>query len=158
MEDNYASGNHERMKETIHTARNAGLLISFASVIFFQLFASQAAALFLSTGANHAANAIQTVGYAALFLRIRCIASPVQMLNYHSSYCMQAMGKGKETLIHACVRELVLYIPLMILLDRVFGETGLAAALPAAEALAAVFALFLLRGMMQQHKADSQLS
>ena len=155
---NYASGNHERMKETIHTARNAGLLISFASVIFFQLFASQAAALFLSTGANHAANAIQTIGYAALFLRIRCIASPVQMLNYHSSYCMQAMGKGKETLIHACVRELVLYIPLMILLDRVFGETGLAAALPAAEALAAVFALFLLRGMMQQHKADSQLS
>lgn len=153
---NYASGNHARMKKTIHTARNAGLAVSFASVIFFQLFAGQAASLFLSTASQKAADAIQTIAYAAVFLRIRCIASPVQMLNYHSSYCMQAMGKGKETLIHACVRELLLYIPLMIVLDRLFGETGLAAALPAAEAAAAVFALYLLRGMMRSHAAETQ--
>jgi Na+-driven multidrug efflux pump len=67
------------------------------------------------------------------------------MLNYHTSYCMQAMGKGKETLIHAVVRELVFYIPMMFLLDRLFGEAGLACALPIGEGLAAVFALYLLK-------------
>jgi Na+-driven multidrug efflux pump len=57
---------------------------------------------------------------------------------------MQAMGNGKRTLLHAFVRELVFYIPCMFLLDRVFGETGLAAALPVGETCGALFALYLL--------------
>ena len=95
----------------------------------------------LSVGAIYA---LITIGYAALFLRIRCIASLVQFINYHTSFCMQAMGNGKKTLLHAFVRELVFYIPCMFLLDRLFGETGLAAALPVGETCGAVFALFLL--------------
>lgn len=68
-----------------------------------------------------------------------------QLLNYHTSYCMQAMGNGKGTMIHAIVRELVFYIPFMFILDRLFGENGLAAALPIGEACGAVFALWMLR-------------
>ena len=71
---------------------------------------------------------------------------------------MQAMGKGKETLLHAVVRELVLYIPLMIVLDRMFGELGLAAALPAGEGLGAVFALMLLRHTLKQEKLQQGVS
>ena len=151
---NYASGNHERMKQTINTARNSGLLISFASILFFQLFASPVSRLFLSTKASDPETALQTIAFAALFLRIRCFASPVQMLNYHTSFCMQAMGKGKETLLHAFVRELLLYIPLMFLLDRLFGEAGLASALPAGEACAAVFALYLLNRTIHAKEKD----
>ncbi len=98
-----------------------------------------------------------TVGFAALFLRIRCFASPVQLMNYHTSYCMQAMGKGKETLLHAIVRELVCYIPLMFLLDRLFGETGLAAALPVGEGLAAIFALYLLHSVIRQSSPERRI-
>ena len=141
---NYSSGNRERMKETINTARFAGLAISAVCIIFFEICAPYAARLFLSTKGSDGATALKTIAYAALFLRIRCLASPVQMLNYHTSFCLQAMGKGKATLIHAFVRELLLYIPLMFLLDRLFNEAGLAAALPVAEGLAAVFALWLL--------------
>ncbi|MBR3639752.1 MAG: hypothetical protein IKN50_04015, partial [Clostridia bacterium] len=71
-------------------------------------------------------------------------------INYHTSFCMQAMGKGKETLLHAAVRELVFYIPLMFLLDRLFSDTGLAAALPAGEALGAVFAIILFTFIVQK--------
>ena len=152
---NYSAGNHRRMKAIISTARSTGLAVAFSCIVLFQLFAKQTVGVFLSTTAGDTASAVSTIAYAALFLRIRCLASPSQLLNYHSSYCMQAMGKGKETLIHACVRELVLYIPLMIVLDRLFGETGLAASLPAAETLAAVFALVLLRGMLKAHEQES---
>ena len=151
---NYSSGNHERMKETINTARFAGLVVSFLSILFFQCFARPVASVFLSTRAGDAETALMTVGFAALFLRIRCLASPVQLMNYHTSYCMQAMGKGKETLLHAVVRELVCYIPLMFLLDRLFGETGLAAALPAGEGLAAVFALWLLHRVIRDSRGN----
>ncbi|MBO4378280.1 MAG: MATE family efflux transporter [Clostridia bacterium] len=152
---NYSSGNHTRMRATIRTARMVGLVVAAASIILFQLFANPASRLFLSTSAGDAETALITVGYAALFLRIRSVASPVQFINYHTSYCMQAIGNGKSTLLHAFVRELVFYIPFMFLLDRLFGETGLAAALPVGETCGAAFALFLLHRALK--KAHSQL-
>ena len=141
---NYSSGNRARMEETIRTARKAGLLICLASMIFFEIVARPAVGIFLHTGGENNADALRTVAYAALFLRIRCLASPFQFLNYHTSYGLQAMGKGRATLLHAFVREIVFYIPCMFLLDHLFGETGLAAALPVGEALGAVFALWLM--------------
>ena len=152
---NYSSGNHTRMRATIRTARMVGLVVAAASIILFQFFANPASRLFLSTSAGDAETALITVGYAALFLRIRSVASPVQFINYHTSYCMQAIGNGKSTLLHAFVRELVFYIPFMFLLDRLFGETGLAAALPVGETCGAAFALFLLHRALK--KAHSQL-
>ena len=147
---NYSSGNRERMKETIRTARRYGLLVCAASIVLFQLLASPLTSLFLSTASEDAAAAIQTLGYAVLFLRIRSLASPVQFLNYHTSYCMQAMGDGKSTILHAVVRELVFYIPFMYLLDGLLGAGGLAAALPVGEACGAAFALMLLQRKLKK--------
>ena len=154
---NYSSGNHTRMKETINTARFAGLAVSVLCILFFQCFAKPVSSVFLSTKAGDAQTALMTLGFAALFLRIRCLASPVQLMNYHTSYCMQAMGKGRETLLHAIVRELVCYIPLMFLLDRLFGETGLAAALPAGEGIAALFALWLLHTTIRKSSVRERI-
>jgi Na+-driven multidrug efflux pump len=63
---------------------------------------------------------------------------------------MQAMGKGRETMLHSIVRELVFYIPCMFLLDSLFGEIGLAAALPVGESLGACFALYLLHRVLKE--------
>ena len=155
---NYSSGNRERMKRSISTARICGLVISFLSIALLEVFAGPSTKIFLSTSSESAEGAATTVDLATLYLRIRCLASPVQFLNYHTSFCMQAMGKGKETLIHACVRELVFYIPLMFLLDRAFSDTGLAAALPAGEALGAIFALILFGYVMKKAQRNNQIN
>ena len=141
---NYSSGNHQRMREVISTARKAGLSIAAACIFLFELFAGPVSRAFLSTSAGDTETALTTVAYAALFLRIRCVASPMQFMNYHTSYCMQAMGNGKGTLLHAFVREMIFYIPFMFLLDRLFGEVGLACALPVGETCGAIFAYWLL--------------
>ncbi|MBO4897069.1 MAG: MATE family efflux transporter [Clostridia bacterium] len=153
---NYAAENRERMKETIKTARNVGLFVSVICIVLFEVFANPASRLFLSTTAGDAETALKTVAYAALFLRIRCFASPVQLINYHTSFCMQAMGHGRETLLHAFVREIVFYIPFMFLLDSAFGEVGLAAALPAGEACGALFALYLLQKCLKKRETASE--
>ena len=140
---NYASGNRERMKRTIRTARTCGLIVSAASIALLEIFARPVTGFFLSTSNASGETAAVTVTLAALYLRIRCLASPVQFINYHTSFCLQAMGKGKETMAHAVVREIVFYIPLMYILDRFFGDVGLASALPCGEACGAVFALVL---------------
>lgn len=149
---NYSSGNRERMKKTINTARMYGLIISGVSIIMFEVFAAPVTRMFLSTASENMETALLTVGFATIFLRIRCLASPVQFVNYHSSYCMQAMGNGVATMLHAVVRELVFYIPFMFILDSMFGEKGLASALVIGEACGAVFALVLLRHLLKKMK------
>ncbi len=142
---NYSSGNRARMKKTVDTARTWGLIVSGVAIVLFQLFAGQVTELFMSLKGSDPEKALMTVGFAALFLRIRCVASPLQFINYHTSYCMQAMGNGRATMLHAVVRELVFYIPFQFIMNAVWGETGLACALPAGEFCGAVFALWLLK-------------
>ena len=153
---NYASGNHRRMRETIRFARLCGLSIAALSILLLSIFARPATNLFLSTSAGDAEAAALTVGFAALFLRIRCLGSPMQFTNYHSSYCMQAMGHGRATMLHSVVRELVFYIPAMFLLDRLFGERGLAAAMPVGEGCGALFALFLMHRILRGHGIEAE--
>ncbi len=148
---NYSSGNRERMRRTISTARLWGLLVSGAAIVLFELFAGSVTSVFMNTRTGTAA--LETIAFAALFLRIRCLASPLQFLNYHTSYSLQAMGNGRATILHAVIRELVFYIPFLFLLDRLFGAQGLAAALIAGEGCGAVAALFMLR---RQLRKDAQ--
>ncbi len=151
---NFSSGDHERMREAIHTARRMGLVISAICIVGLELFARPLCRIFLSTTAGDSAAALSTLSFAAAFLRIRCLASPVQFLNYNTSYCMQAIGDGKSTLFHALVRELAVYIPLMYLLDSLLGAYGLASALPIGEGVSAVIALLLLRRSMKRLRPE----
>jgi Na+-driven multidrug efflux pump len=150
---NYSSGNHARMKETIRTARIWGMIVSFLSILLLELFARPVTGIFLAE-TNRAGEARIVLDFSALFLRIRCLASIFQLLNCHTSFCMQAMGNGKATMLHAVVRELVFYIPCMFLLDRLFGEIGLASALTVGEALGAAFALLLLKYVLNSQTGE----
>lgn len=149
---NYSSGNRARMREVIRTATVYGLAISFASMALFEIFASPVMGVFLSTSGKNAEMAVKTLEFAVFFLRIRCLASPFQFMNYRSSFCMQAMGSGACTLIHAVVREIVFYIPFMYLLNALFGMTGLSCALIAGEGCGMLFAIFLMNYRMKLHE------
>ena len=149
----FSSRNRERMKKTIDTARLWGLIVAGIAIILFQFFAGTVTKAFMSTKGDDSEKALLTIGFATLFLKIRCIASPLQFINYHTSYCMQAMGNGRATMLHAAVRELVFYIPFQFIMNGIWGETGLACALPAGEFCGAMFALWLLKRQLKKtHK------
>jgi multidrug efflux pump len=150
---NYASGNLDRMNETIRTTRKWGLAIACASLVLFEVFASGIVHVFLSTSVGNVADSAATIAFAAVFLRLRCIASVPQFLNYSTSYCLQAVGDGRDTLLHAVVRELVFYIPFMFLLNSLFGIYGLVSAIIAGEGCGAAFA-FVLLARWKKHMAS----
>ncbi len=147
---NFASGDHERMRKAINFTRLCGVVTSCVCILLLQIFAKPVTHLFLSTSKGDAAAALATVAFAATFLRIRCLASPFAFLNYSSSYCIQAMGNGGGTMIHAIARQVIFYIPFMYILDKIFGANGLAAALPGAELLGALVAIILVRVTMKK--------
>ena len=149
---NYSAGNKKRMTDVIRTARVMGIAQGVFFVILFQIFAETFVSVFLDSSAGAEA-AAATLVFATTFLKLRGLASPFQFINFHSSYCMQAMGDGKGTILHAIGRIVVIYIPLIFLFDHFFGETGLALALPVGEALADILAVTLLRRSTEKMKA-----
>lgn len=141
---NYSSGNKDRMKKVISFATLSGFVICFVSMGLFELLAKPITSVFLDKESATALGAEKTLSYAVSFLMIRCLASPLQFMNYRTSFCMQATGNGHDTLIHAIMREAVFYVPFMYLLNWLFGLNGLVFSLVAGEGFGMLTALFLL--------------
>lgn len=143
---NYSSGDHQRMSAVLSTARKYGLAISAASIALFALLSPPICRLFMNTSAgSDPAAAAATVAFAAAFLRLRCASAPLKFLNYNTSYAMQAVGYGSGTMLHAVFRELIFYIPFMLILNRFFGAYGVAFAIVPGECAGGLFALLLFR-------------
>lgn len=148
---NYTSGNHKRMKEVIDTATIIGFVVCVVSMALFEIFAKPITSVFINTNSSSAKGAFETLALATFFLRVRCLSSPFQFMNYRSSFCMQAMGDGKGTLLHAFVREIVFYIPFMYILDYLFGLNGLICSLLAGEGCGMIFAIILLNRWLRRN-------
>ncbi len=114
---NYSAGNHKRMRKILNESRIAGLLVAAAAIIFYEVFAPQILRLFI----NNEATAV----LGASFLRARCLATPFMFMCFHILYFFQAMGKAGYAFILALIRQLVLYAPLLLLMDYLLGMSGL---------------------------------
>lgn len=140
---NYSAGNFKRMKKTLNTARLWGSAFCLCTVVFYELMAGRIVSLFLNSS-NATSGVMQTLAYAAVFLRIRTIGTTLQFFNYHPSFSLQAIGNGPGTLLHALVREFVFHIPAMIIMNRFFGIYGLVSGILIGEALGGILANIIL--------------
>ncbi len=122
---NYSSGNTKRMRSVISRARIAGLIVSAISILFYETFSDNIIRIFISTSSGSAADTLKTVAFGITFLRFRCLAAPFAFMNFHITYTLQAMGDGKNTLLLAALRQCVFYIPIMYIMNFVFGSLGL---------------------------------
>ncbi len=61
-------------------------------------------------------------------MRIACLAPPFVISNFQKIYCLQAMGKGKESLILGIFRQGLFAIPTMLLMNHFFGLYGIVTA------------------------------
>ena len=77
----------------------------------------------------------EAFGYAVKFLRIKLSGSILFAVFFIYINALQAMGAGKASLILSVCRQLVLYMPLLVIMNHFFGEYGIIWALPIAELL-----------------------
>ena len=114
---NYASGDRRRLADTICLSRLLGLGIALGSIVLYELFAGPLARLFLEDA--------ETVSLATGFLRVRVLATPLMFLSFFTVYLFQAFGRGRISLFLGMTRWLVFNIPMLFLLNAVFGMYGL---------------------------------
>lgn len=145
---NYASRNVSRMKK----------------VLTFSLKISVAFMLVVSAGYYFGAGALITafmknpviVEYGTGLLRGMCLGIPFLCVDFLAIGVFQACGLGKNAFIFAVLRKIILEIPALCILNRLFPLYGLAYAQLTAELiLSAAAAIVLVRLFQKLHKEAS---
>ena len=134
---NYAAGNQKRMDDIIRLARRLGLVIAGISILLYELFALQFTQLFIDDA--------QTVALASQFLRIRVLATPLMFLSFFTVYLFQSFGKGHISLFLGVSRWLVFNIPMLFLLNYLFGMFGIVWSQFTADILTVLLSFYVYR-------------
>ena len=139
---NYSAKNFGRMQQFVSLARIAILAFSGFCIILFWFFAEPVCSSFIKDE--------ETVRYAAMILKGRCFAMPFMLIGYHIVNFMNAVDRGKVSFLLAVVRHLVLIVPLLLIMNAVFGLSGLIWAQLIADVLNAVVSVIIFSKVKAQ--------
>ncbi|MBQ8075140.1 MAG: cation transporter [Oscillospiraceae bacterium] len=114
---NYSAGNLERMETFLSLTRRIGTIIGVVSILLYEIFAP----VLIRTIIGDA----QTVALGSTFLRIRAIATIVMFLSFIYVHFFQAVGHGNYALFLAVMRWALVNIPMLFLLNALFGMYGI---------------------------------
>lgn len=133
---NYASGNIERMKQTLLFSLKIALSSMAVISALYYFGASALTAAFMENPV--------IVGYGTKFLQGLCLGIPFLCMDFLAVGVFQACGLGKNAFIFALLRKIVLEIPALILLNKLFPLYGLSYAQLTAELILAIAAVIVL--------------
>ena len=134
---NYAAKNYPRMRSFTKAAQVSGMAAACVFIVISQIFARQIVWLFIRDEA--------TIAYGTNFLRIACLATPFVISNFQKIFCLQAMGKGKESLLLGVCRQGLFAIPIMLILNHFVGLYGVVAAQLVSDSCTFVLATVIYR-------------
>ena len=134
---NYAAKNRERMNDTIKFSLKLGIIVSIISIILYEIFAGNIIKAFISDS--------QTVLLGTSFLRIRCLATPLMFMSFFTVYVFQGFGKGNISLFLGVTRWVVFNIPMLYLLNYIFGMYGIVWSQVSADVLTVLLSFFVYR-------------
>ena len=134
---NYAAKNYPRMRSFTRAAQLGGMATACVFIALFEVFAPQIIWIFIRDEA--------TIAYGTNFLRIACLATPFMISNFQKIYCLQAMGKGKESLLLGVCRQGLLAIPILLILNRFIGLYGVVSAQLLSDGITFIFATVIYR-------------
>ena len=145
---NYASKNYPRMKSFTKAAQISGMLIAGVCIVAFELFAPQIMWVFIKDEA--------TIAFGTDFLRIACLATPFMIANFQKIYCLQAMGKGKESLILGLFRQGLFAIPIIFIMNHLLQLYGIVSAQLISDGITFVFSTLIYRSVYRKLQKDME--
>ena len=134
---NYGARNFDRVKQALKYVLGISIVISTIAFILFQTIPHKLILIFGSGDENY-------MEFACLAFRIYlllCICNGIQI---PSGIFFQAIGKSIKSGILSISRQIVLLIPAMLILSKIFGLMGVLYGGPVADGLAFVLAVIFL--------------
>lgn len=149
---NYGAKAYDRVKEALTKAVIAGTAISTFGFIMTQFLTVPLIKIFNSDPAL-----IETTRFG---MRVFLCMLPVIGFQVISANYFQAVGKAPKAMFLSLLRQVIILIPMLLILPRFFGLTGVWLAGPIADFTASLMtALFLIREMRHltnEHEATAE--
>ncbi len=131
----YGAGKKERMAQTVKTSTIYGILLGAVFLAVFWLFGTKLARVFL-----HDEQLIHQTGY---FISILGLSAPMLgIINMVTSY-FQALGFAVKSLLITIMRNVVLFIPAVVILNNLWKLDGVIAAQPVVETALAIICIVM---------------
>ena len=139
---NYASGDRKRMKKSILFSMAVILPVMATITLCYWAFAPGLVRSFIDNA--------EIVSYGAAILRGMSLSMAFLCVDFMAVGVFQALGMGKNALVFAILRKIVLEIPLLIVLNAIFPLYGLPYAQPVAEFILSIVAVVMLMRIFRQ--------
>lgn len=131
----YGGNEKKRMSDIVKHTVLYGIFMGAAFTASFMLFGKPLAAIFLQDKAL-----IEQTGY---FLKVLCLSAPLLgVINMMTSY-FQALGKAVKSLAITLLRNAVLFIPGVIILNYFWKLNGVIVAQPVVETVLTIICIFM---------------
>ena len=141
---NYGAGNSDRMKKVL----KAGVMTVTGTELFLMLLYCISAPFLIGIFTDSE----EVINTGAHVLRCMMFILPFVGTVSMCRMSFQAMGKPQYAFGITLIRQLILYIPLLLLLNRIFGFNGMLWAQPVTEAIMMAVSLVLLTGVIGKMK------
>lgn len=129
----YGVRKKDRMSQIMKTSTIYGIILGAFFLFIFWLFGPKLAAVFL-----HDESLIHQAGY---FIRVLGLSAPMLgIINMVTSY-FQALGIAMKSLLITLMRNAILFIPAVILLNNLWKLNGVIAAQPVVETILAILCI-----------------
>ena len=92
----------------------------------------------------------ETVRLGTQFLKARCFATPFMFLSFNMVNFMQAVDRGRESFWLPVIRQIALNIPLLLVMDRLFGMMGIVWTQAIADVLNVIVSYIIYWRVMRQ--------
>ena len=138
---NYAAKNRERMNAVIRFSLKIGIAVSLISIVLYEIFAGGILRVFIADA--------DTVLIGTGFLRVRCLATPLMFMSFFTVHIFQGFGEGNKALFLGIMRWLAFNIPMLFLLEHLFGIYGIVWSQVSADILTVLLSFIVYRRYMR---------
>ena len=147
---NYGAKNLKRVKETFKIVSILSIIVGLISTIIFEFCPSIIISIFGSNGDLYMEFAVLTFRIFLMLLVCTCF---IKM----SSIFFQAVGKPVHSAIVSLTRDILFFVPLVILLPNYFGIKGVLYASPIADALGIFITILLLTKFFHELNEEKEV-
>ena len=140
---NYGAKNYDRVKAAYFMAIKIGAVVSVTAFILFQLFPRQILSFFGRGSESY-------YEFGVLFFRIFMFFTWFNCLQPITSTFFTSIGKSVKGMFLSLTRQIIFFIPLLIVLPMFMGIRGILFAGPIADLLAGGIAVAMAKGEFNQ--------
>ncbi len=147
---NVGAGNYDRVKRLYKSILACAIIIGLSSTLLFELAPRSVAGIFgqptnIPNPGDYWIFAEKTFRIFLMFVTFTCV---IKM----NSIFFQAAGKPVQAVVSSLIRDILCFVPLVLILPRAFGVYGILYAAPIADFIAMITATVLIVKYMKSLK------